>query len=372
MPDLGQTTSEAKVLHWHKRVGDRVSKGEALVEVETDKVDMDVECFVDGFLRETLVPEQSMAVALKPVAILTDAPDEEYEAVAVESSAEVDEAPPPQRAARKAERAHAAPAARKRAAELGVDLGLVSGTGPNGMVTRKDVDRFSARLAADDGSPGARVRSRRAAMAALVQQSKREIPHFYVRRRLVLTNISERRESWNRSHPNEKLTWNDVFVRAVSFALVDVPELNQRLVGDVCEAHARPDVLVTVAVEGGLSLVPASAPALQDLETFAVAIRSAVDRQGKSAEAGAAPCFAVSNLGMHGVEDFTAIIPPNCCAILAVGEVSLSAVVRDGAVVALPGCHVTLSVDHRIADGVAAARFLARLDHHLSSREAWV
>ena len=147
MPDLGQTTSEAKVLRWLKKPGDKVSAGEALLEVETDKAIMDVEAYVGGYLRKMLVAEGEMAIAKDPIAILTDRSDESYEDP-IEVVAETQvfrEASVAERAApRVVSKALAAvPAARALARELGVDLNLVTGTGPNGLITRNDVERFA-------------------------------------------------------------------------------------------------------------------------------------------------------------------------------------------------------------------------------------
>ena len=148
LPDLGQTTSEGKVLKWRKQVGDYVSRGEPLLEIETDKVTMDVETYAAGYLREILVTEGQRATALEPIAILTDDSVESYEREAQEARAPASatgSTPPPPQVETPPPRIgiSAAPAARALAKELGVDLALVTGTGPGGLITRKDVERHA-------------------------------------------------------------------------------------------------------------------------------------------------------------------------------------------------------------------------------------
>ena len=154
LPDLGQTTSEAKIVRWLKKPGDKVSTGEPLVEVETDKATLEVESYVGGYLREKLVEEEEVATAMAPIAILTDEPDEAYEELDASPSI-VREARQPSVVPSSSEKAaptaiQALPAARSLAKELGVDLRLVVGTGPKGLITKRDVERFAQMMESGD------------------------------------------------------------------------------------------------------------------------------------------------------------------------------------------------------------------------------
>lgn len=375
LPDLGQTTSEAMVVKWLKQPGDAIAKGEPLVEVETDKAEMDVESFVDGYLRKTLAEEGEMVTALMPVAVVTDSADEEYSLPSTESPEEERAAGETRESVRPAASATrskvaAAPAARKRAAELDVDLSGVPGSGPNGMVTRRDVEQFAASGPTDEFSAGPGNRAQ-TAMAALVEKSKREIPHFYLRRDVNVEPADSRRKKWNVEHPELKATWNEVFVLAASRALKDVPRLNTSFEDGRLQEHEECHVLVVAAEEGRLNLIRLAAPAERDWKDYLTDIKHRLANGKLSIAAaehpGGPPRLAVSNLGMYGAREFSAIIPPGCTAVLAVGAVRWAPAVLDGRVEARQICSLTLSADHRIVDGITAARFLERVEHHLDS-----
>jgi pyruvate dehydrogenase E2 component (dihydrolipoamide acetyltransferase) len=368
MPDLGQTTSEGKILRWLKSPGDKVTKGEALLEVETDKATVEVEAFATGYLRAVMAQEGEMAAALAPIAILTDSPDEPFERPGAKASAAAvptAAAPPAPAGSAPAPKGGAvAPAARALAKELGLDVSKVPGTGAGGLVTRADVERYAA-------SQGAAPAEALTGMAALVTKSKQTIPHFYVTVEADVAAAEKWRKSWNAAHPDLTASMNDVFVRAAAKALADVPRLNVTYRGGKAEARAAADVLLVVAVESGLTLVPIAAPDRLAWEDFLQAMKSALEkaRQGRVAEASAAgaPALALSNLGMFGVKEFAAIIPPACAAILAIGAVRSQPVVSGDEIRIGRVCSLTLSVDHRVADGIVAAQFLERVQAHLNS-----
>ena len=377
LPDLGQTTNEAKVLTWHKTPGDKVSKGEALVEVETDKVDMDIESFVDGYLREILAPEGSLATALAPVAILTDRLDEPYTQPAAGNrlSQQAEEAPEPQveTAAGPPPAALAAvPAARMLAKKLGIDLSAIKGTGSGGLITRHDVEEFAAQSSEQGAAAPVSTDSRAlAAMAAITTASKKNIPHFYMSRDVTVAAAEAWRRDWNRNHPDRKSSLNHLFVRAASQSLVDVPGMTIGLQDGVYQQRSGADILLIVATDKGLAHVPVSAP--QDLrwEDYLQEMKKAVEEGPRRLTAQAAPssrpALAVSNLGMFGVKEFSAIIPPGCTAALAVGAVRSEPIVSNNQVEIGRICTLTLSADHRVVDGVTAARFLERIAFHLNS-----
>lgn len=368
MPDLGQTTSEGRVLKWLKSPGDKVMRGEVLLEVETDKATMEVEAYAEGYVRELLVNEGEMAAAMSPIAILTDTLGESYEcpgdkvpstSTRVGSSRDV---PPPAPVDRTL--VVAAPAARSLAKELGIDLRLITGTGPGGLITRADVERYSAECPVAETKPTA-------GMAALTTKSKQTIPHFYVTVDVDVSAAVQWRRNWNLAYPDLRVSMNDVFVRAASKALRDVPRLNVSYNHGKLEQKSVADVLLVVAVESGLMLVPIASPDLFAWDEYLRAMKSCLQkiRQGRVTETSSSgiPSLAISNLGMFGVKEFAAIIPPACAAVLAIGAVREQPIVDNNQIVVGKVCSLTLSVDHRMIDGIVAANFLGRMQVHLNS-----
>ncbi len=381
MPDLGQTVAEGKIVRWLKKPGDSVSKGEALLEVETDKVTMEVESYKSGYLREILVGEGEVASAMSPIAILTDQPDEAYENMGTEDAATAgslpDSLPPPLRtnqsrtappasspAAVANDPAHvpATPAAKSRARELGLNLRLLVPSRPDGLITRRDVESALTRHA-----PSKPVLP----MAAITTKSIQSIPHFHVTVDANVSALLAWRIRWNEDHPELRLSLNDIFVRAAALALRDVPALNVHYSNGAFEQRTDADVLLVVALERGLSLVPISDPTWSSWEDYADLMRQALKRAGQGRASlslpGGTPALAVSNLGMFGVKQFTAIIPPGSTAILAIGAVREEAIVRNRQVEVGEVCTLTLAADHRVVDGITAAKFLERIQVHLKA-----
>ncbi len=376
MPDLGQTAAEGKILRWLKKPGDRVSKGEALFEVETDKVTMEVESYQRGYLRALLVEEGQMASAMSPIAILTDSPEEVYEGSDVPGG----HTPLPQKSNSEAanlggsgsgasvpsglvlqSRPSATPAARAHARELGLQLDRLAGTGPGGLVTRRDVQ---AALIKEQSSNAL------SPMAAMTAKSAADIPHFYLTVDVNVSGLLNWRSHWNHTHPDLRASVNDIFVRAAALALKDVPHLNVRYSKGKVERQTRSDVLLVVASDTGLTLVPIRDPAASPWEMYLKDMRIVLEdaRHNRvKASLDAAPALGVSNLGMFGVKQFTAIIPPGCGAVLALGAIREELAVKDKQMRFEDMCSLTLGSDHRVIDGVTAAKFLQRIQAHLNS-----
>jgi len=371
MPDLGQTTSEAKIVSWLKEPGDKLAMGEPLLEVETDKATMDVEAYVGGFLRKKLANIGDMVAASNPVAILTDTLDEQFDeelkpkTKSTTSVVATERAQPANPALGSG--VAAVPAARMLAKQLGVELSTVRGTGPQGLITKADVEHS----ASQGGAAAATNHESKAreAMAALTSHSKSTIPHFYVTLDLDMARAERWRARWNQAHPDLKASVNDCLVRAASAALADSPRFNVKVSDGKVEQQSAADVLVVVGVDSGLLLVPVADPHADALESFLQRMKAALSsaKDGKILAGKVTPLLAISNLGMFGVKEFSAIIPPGCNAILAAGALREQVVWRDGRAEPLSVCTVTASADHRVVDGIVVAQFLERMQFHLNS-----
>ena len=369
MPDLGQTTSEGKILKWLKQPGDKVTKGEFLLEVETDKVTMEVEAYRSGYLRELLAGEDQVISSGTPIAIVTDTVEEAYEQPS-NNSAPSPAAPPspvtPAASPTAPAGFSAAPAAKRLASERGIDLGRVVGTGPGGLITRKDVERSTSTAEKPDSNL-----SPISGMAGLTAQSKQTIPHFYVTVEVNVSIAEQWRKDWTANHSEVRASVNDVFVRAASSALRDVPALNTSYRNGRLEPRSVADVLLVMATEPGLLLVPLPESGNLPWNEYLASVRGVLDNAKQSRMAKlpsqGTPLLAISNLGMHGVKEFAAIIPPQCTAVLAVGAIREKLVLADQQVRAVQVCSLTLSTDHRVADGITAAKFLERMQEHLNS-----
>lgn len=370
MPDLGQTTAEVKILRWFKKPGDRLLKGEPLMEVETDKVTMEVEAYLKGYIRELLVEEGQMVRAANTIAIVTDSPEELYERALPAPSALSPRLAPTSSLPFTEPKEEglgilAAPAARTKARALGINLASVIGTGPEGLITRKDVERQSA-------NPSGATAKPMAATAALTSRSKQTIPHFYVAAEVDVSAAERWRDEWNNAHPDLPSTANDVFVRAASMALRHVNGMNVGFESGNYAQRSAADVLLIVATQlSTLTLVPLADPGAPPWNEYLRTIRTVLAnaKQGRLGESRtlATPLLAISNLGMHGVKEFTAIIPPGCTAVLAIGSVRDAAVVLDGRIQIGRVCSITLSADHRVIDGITAAKFLKKIQEHLNA-----
>lgn len=381
LPKLGLTMDEGRIVAWRKREGDRVTQGEILFEVETDKATMEVEAPAGGVLRRILVNADATAPVASLIAFISDTPDEAlpdatadaWRATPPPTPPEAAVTHPPEPAASASaepERVRSSPAARKRAQELGVEIGLVRGSGPDGRVTLEDVEAASSGAAPAPSSPTAPARPRvsegqdgerreplsrmRRAIADRMSRSWREAPQFSVSRDVDMTSANVARKKAGASY-------TDVIVAAAAKALARHPRLRARFDGDALASTDGVHIGIAVAVEDGL-LVPVLRDAdKKDLATLAME-RERLEQHahaGKlTADEMTGGVFSVSNLGTLGVDRFTAIVNPPEAAILAVGRVSDRVVAQGGEATVRPVATLTLSVDHRVADGAAAARFL--------------
>jgi pyruvate dehydrogenase E2 component (dihydrolipoamide acetyltransferase) len=389
MPKLSDSMEEAVILAWLKRPGERVERGEALVEVETDKATIVYESELAGTLEEILVDEGSAALLGAPIATLvthdevpkgahTAARSEVREQTPTNVVAETASEPEPPASAGRPDasgRARATPVARRTAVKMGVKLTDVRGTGPAGRITRRDVlghgknETEPPTTAAKDVrialSPTQRTIARRMA------ESRATIPEFTISSEVDMTGALRLRAELNELHPSTRISVNDLIIKAASIALREFPNLNSSYDGDQVIRRGR--VNIGIAVDAGEALL---VPVIDDvdrksLDEIAAEARAAVERarnRSVSLEEVAGGTFTVSNLGMLGVLSFTAVINPPQAAILAVGAVQpRPTFTSDGRVAPFDAMQLNLSCDHRIVYGAEAARFLGRIGELLTS-----
>jgi pyruvate dehydrogenase E2 component (dihydrolipoamide acetyltransferase) len=409
MPKLSDTMVDGVVAEWHKKVGDPVKSGELIAEIETDKATMEFESFYDGVLlhigveKGATAPVNSLlaiigqagenvadiiATAGSTAAVETSATPETPAALVVEAVA-TPVATPSAPAAPKAPvapmavtngRILASPLAKKLAEEKGVDLSFISGTGEGGRITKRDVDHYvpydmPARSAAVGSSSQMEsfvdepISQMRKTIARRLAESKFTAPHFYLTISLDMDNAIAARKAMN-SAEGVKVSFNDMVIKAVAMSLKKHPAINSAWLGDVIRRNDHVHIGVAVAVDEGL-LVPvvrfADGKGLMEIgsevRTFA---QKAKDKKLQPAD-WEGNTFTISNLGMFGIEQFTAIVnPPDSC-IMAVGGISQEPVVKNGQVVPGNIMKVTLSCDHRVVDGASGAAFLQTFKQYMEN-----
>ena len=394
MPAMGADMTEGTVVKWLKSEGDEVARGDIIAEIETDKTVVEMEAYGSGLLRKIVVGEGVSVPVGDLIAYLGDAEDEipETDAATNGAAAPEESAAPEIPIARAPEavpaqpdtgRIKASPVARKIAAERGIDLATVTGTGPGGRITRADVEGLPAAPAAValppavSPAPAAQVTlsgedvplsSMRQAIARVTVRSKTENPHYYVDMSIDMTQAMLLRQGLNEEigEAGPRISVNDMIIRACVKAIIKYPKLNTTFAGDHLISHSDINIGIAIALEAGL-IVPAIlrtqnmsllqiAAATKDL-----ANRVRGDGGALTQEQNTAGTFSISNMGMLGVDNFQAIIVPPQSAILAVGAASPQAVVRDGEIVVRQIMKASLSADHRVTDGAEGGTFLGEI-----------
>lgn len=400
MPKMSDTMTDGVIAAWHKKVGDSVKSGELLADVETDKATMEYESYNTGTLLH-VGAEAGKSVPVNGVlAIIGEkgadwqtllkahqakgsgaAPSQPAQAAASTASTSSASAVPSSQEVHSSNgRVKASPLAKKMAKDKGYDIGQISGTGENGRVTRKDVEGYKPGAApAKDGKSAAPVSlpqvvgkesfeevpvsQMRKTIAKRLAESKFTAPHFYLTMEINMDKAIDARKSINEVSP-VKISFNDMVIKATAAALRQNPDVNVSWLGDKMRKNHHIHVGVAVAVKDGL-LVPVIRFAdNKSLSHIAVEVK---DLAQKAHDKKLQPSdwegstFTISNLGMFGIEDFTAIInPPDAC-ILAVGGIKETPIVKNGQVVPGNVMKVTLSCDHRAVDGAVGSAFLKTL-----------
>ena len=422
MPALSPTMEEGNLAKWHVKEGDSVSSGDVIAEIETDKATMEVEAVDEGIVGKIVVAEGTEGVKVNAViavlleegedaaSLATDGGKPKAEpatkAVAAAPSepvrAESADDPVPAHVSEDADRVFASPLARRIAREKGLDLTAIKGTGPRGRIVKADVEaarpvsidapKPEATKANSPNAAPAPVQSAsaeqvkklyngrvfeeitldgmRRTIAARLTEAKQTIPHFYLRREIELDALLAFRGELNKGLEAKgvKVSVNDFVIKACALALQDVPDCNAAWAGDRILRFKASDVAVAVAIEGGLIT-----PVIRDAESKTI---SAISREMKDLAAKAkarklSPAeyqggsFAISNLGMMGIENFDAVINPPQGAILAVGAGVRKPIAKGESVAIATMMSVTLSVDHRVIDGALGASFLQEVKTYL-------
>lgn len=398
MPALSPSMTEGVLAKWHKKVGDTIKPGEVIAEVETDKATMDLEAFDKGTILQITAPEGAKVAINGRIAVIGE-PGEKVEAVGSTAPTPAATAPAaktvtssasapvstPTPTATTSGRVKVSPLAKKIAVEKGVDLTRLAGSGPGGRIVRRDVETAKGgggpvsagifggkQIAQDSAKP---VSQMRAAIARRLVESKNTAPHFYVEREADAAPLNKLRASANEAlelaKANLKLSVNDFILKAAVEALRRVPAVNSSWEGSSIRQHGSVHIAFAVALPDGLITPVIRNAHAKDLRTIA---REAKEL-GARAKAGklqpeeyTGGTFTVSNLGMIGVEKFSAIINPPQAAILAVGTVVKKPVLAaNGAVVPGERMSLTVSADHRVVDGMLAGEFLKALVELLES-----
>ncbi len=397
MPRLSDTMTEGVVAKWHKNVGDQVSEGDLLAEIETDKATMEFESFQEGFLLHIGVAEGAKAPVDTILAILGEKGEDITELLKVESAPEPKKEEPAKQAPKSVDtpkveevkvtapipvkiketavesngKAIASPLARKLADERNINLSLVKGTGDAGRIVKRDIDNYSGGNSAPsvERYTEVEVSQMRKVIAQRLGESKFTAPHFYLTCEINMDKTIEARKAINTVSP-VKISFNDMIVKATSMALQEHPQVNSSWLGDRIRFNEHIHIGVAMAIEDGL-LVPvvrfANNKRLSEISSEVKEYGVRAKAKKLQPEDWEGNTFTISNLGMFDIEEFTAIInPPDAC-ILAIGSIVEKPVVKNGEIVIGNTLKVTLSCDHRVVDGVVGSKFLGTLKGYLEN-----
>jgi pyruvate dehydrogenase E2 component (dihydrolipoyllysine-residue acetyltransferase) len=419
MPKLSPTMEEGQLARWLKKEGDKVSMGEPLAEIDTDKATMEMQALSNGVLRKILINEGESAPLGQPIAIIGDA-DEDIsellktadqpkpekaqgrdalpgsdatggvevdtrEASGAEAQTRVSSDGQKPSAAPATGRVLISPIAARMASDAGIDFKTIQGSGPAGRIVKRDIEaaisdkekpspakpglgRISLPRRAEKGAvygPSAYrdepVSEMRRTIARRLVTSLGPVPHFFLTSEIDMERAAHTRRSLNELYPDLKLSVNDLIIKVAAVSLIQHPQVNASFQEKTIRYYEHADVGVAVATENGLITPVVRAAELKSLVDIATEVRELADRaraRKLKPEEYTGATFSISNLGMFGIEEFTAVINPPEGAILAIGAMSPKPVVRDGEVAVRQTMRVTMSCDHRVIDGATGARFL--------------
>jgi len=389
MPKLGFDMAEGTLVEWVKKVGDAVAEGEVVAIIETDKANVEVASFKAGVLRHILAEAKASVPVGQPIAVIGGA-DEAIDLAALgaqkagppkkeEKAAPAAPAPATPTVA-KAGPVVASPVARRMADELGIDLREVQNSGPEGRIVKRDIEEYlKQREQAPKKAPpppilipsalptgqeyqAVPLTPMRQTIARRMTESKQQAPHFYITMEIDMEAALALRQQLNAILPEESaVSVNDLLIKAAAIALKQFPNINASFAGDEIRIHNRVNIGIAVARKVGLVTTVLQDADKKSLAQIALESRELVARarEGRmKAEEMIGGTLNISNLGMFGVEHFIAIISPPQAAVLAIGAVQQTPVVKDGQLAVGTRMKATISADHRVTDGAEAARFM--------------
>jgi len=390
MPKLGFDMAEGTLVEWVKKVGDAVAEGEVIAIIETDKANVEVTSFKAGILRQVLVEAGTVVPIGRPIAVIGSAD----EAIDLATLGVKQAAPPAKKeekvvptaptpvapAVAKAGPVIASPVARRMADELGIDLGQVQGSGPEGRIVKRDIEEYlKMREQAPAKAPPPPILTpsypptaeeyhvqpltpMRQTIARRMTESKQQVPHFYITMEVDMEAALALRQQLNALLSEEaSISVNDLLTKAAAVALKQFPNVNASFAGNEVRVHDRINIGIAVAREAGLVTTVLRDADKKSLAQIAHESRELVARarEGRmKAEEMVGGTLTISNLGMFGVEHFIAIISPPQAAVLAIGAIQQVPVVKDGQLAVGTRLKATISADHRVTDGAEAARFM--------------
>ena len=411
MPKLSPTMEEGQISRWLKKEGDKVSMGEPLAEIDTDKATMEMQALANGVLRKILINEGQAAPLGQTIAVIAE-PDEDIASLLAEAPAsapkqeepkqEQQPAPPPQPQAKAAAAGTAQPAntvangrqpqaassdsgrmivsplAARMAAEAGIDLRSLQGSGPGGRIIKRDIEAAISQpkpapayprsvepgqfpQAAASGYRDEPASEIRKTIAKRLVTSLGPVPHFFLTTEIEMDRAAEMRKGINALDPDLKISINDIIIKVAAAALIQHPEVNASYQEKFVRYYERADIGVAVAIPDGLITPVIRSADQKPLSEIAYQVRELAERARSrklKPEEYTGASFSISNLGMFGIDEFTAVINPPEGAILAVGAMSAKPVVRDNEIVIRQIMRVTMSCDHRVIDGATGAKFL--------------
>ena len=420
MPKLSPTMEEGQISRWLKKEGDKVSMGEPLAEIDTDKATMEMQALANGVLRKILINEGQAAPLGQTIAVIGEA-DEDIASLLSEAPAAAPKqeqpkqeqeqeqekpAPPPPPQAKAAAASNSpqpvapvangrqpqaaasgdsvrmivSPLAARMAAEAGIDLRSLQGSGPGGRIIKRDIEEAMSQpkaapqpsypRAVEPGQfpqtaaspyrdePASEIRK---VIAKRLVTSLGPVPHFFLTTEIEMDRAAEMRKGINALDPDLKISINDIIIKVVAAALRQHPEVNASFQGNFIRYYEHADIGVAVAIEDGLITPVVRSAEQKSLSEIAGEVRELAERARSrklKPEEYTGASFSISNLGMFGIDEFTAVINPPEGAILAVGAMSAKPVVRDNEIVIRQMMRVTMSCDHRVIDGATGAKFL--------------
>lgn len=415
MPKLSPTMEEGQVARWLKKEGDKVSMGEPLAEIDTDKATMEMQALSAGVLRKVLIHEGESAPLGQAIAIIGE-PDEDISellkaapaaapakerADAEPEPSESDKAPATEKASSESQpspqampaadgrkpaggRMLVSPIAARMAAEAGVDLSSVQGSGPGGRIIKSDIESAmkAPKAVTADGAklrplsipkaqPGAvygpsayrdePMSEMRRTIARRLVTSLGPIPHFFLTTEIEMDRAADMRQQINTLYPDAKVSLNDVIIKVAAVSLIQHPQVNASFQDKTVRFYEHADIGVAVATENGLITPVIRSADVKSLPDIAGEVRELAGRaraRKLKPEEYTGATFSISNLGMFGIDEFTAVINPPEAAILAVGAMTEKPVVKNGEIEIHKTMRVTMSCDHRVVDGAVGAQFL--------------